>query len=127
MRFWQATLWRRWILWIMLVTLILSMFSVLLWLAGRYEASQVQTRLDRDASDATSDIRAALTRNAQTLQALQFAAADAPPWRQQASVVLLDHRELMRLEWRDSQLKTIQSVDTPYRAPVFKNLSLIHI
>ncbi len=121
MRFWQATLWRRWVLWIMLVMLVLSMFSVLLWLAGRYEASQVQTRLDRDASDATSDIRAALTRNAQTLQALQFAAADAPPWRQQASTVLRDHRELMRLEWRDSQLKTIQSVDTPYRAPVFKN------
>jgi two-component system sensor histidine kinase DctS len=101
--------------------LVLSMFSVLLLLAGRYEASQVQTRLDRDASDATSDIRAALTRNAQTLQALQFAAADAPPWRQQASTVLRDHRELMRLEWRNSQLKTIQSVDTPYRAPVFKN------
>ncbi|MEN9713017.1 MAG: hypothetical protein RLY90_1278 [Pseudomonadota bacterium] len=121
MRFWHNTLWRRWILWVMLVALVGSMFGVLLWLAGRYEASQVQARLDRDASDASGDIRAALTRNAQTLQALQFAANGAVPWRQQAALVLRDHRELMRLEWRDTQLEVMHSADTPYRAAVFKN------
>jgi two-component system sensor histidine kinase DctS len=121
MQFWQNTLWRRWVLWFMLVVLVGGMFSVLLWLAGLYESNQVQARLDRDASDATSDIRAALTRNAQTLQALQFSSPDAPPWRQQAASVLRDHRELMRLEWRSLNLNVRQSVDTPYRAPVFKN------
>lgn len=121
MQFWQNTLWRRWVLWFMLVVLVGGMFSVLLWLAGLYESNQVQARLDRDASDATSDIRAALTRNAQTLQALQFSSPETATWRQQAASVLRDHRELMRLEWRSLNLNVRQSVDTPYRAPVFKN------
>ena len=64
---------RRWSLWGVLVLLVLTMISTLVWLAGRYEISQWQARIERDTSDAVSDIRTALTRNVQTLQALQFA------------------------------------------------------
>ena len=67
MPFPAGTLLRRWALWLLLVLLVLSMLSTLVWLAGRYEVSQVQSRIERDASDAVSDIRAALTRNVQTL------------------------------------------------------------
>ena len=110
---------RRWGLWGLLVVLVLSMLSTLVWLAGRYEVSQVQSRLERDAADAVSDIRTALTRNVQSLQALQYADRSAVPWGQDAHALLREHREWLRLELRDPDLRVLKSVDTPFRAPVF--------
>ena len=55
---WRSA-WRRWSLWAALVLLVVSMLATLVWLAGLYEASQVQSRVERDAADAVSDIRAA--------------------------------------------------------------------
>jgi two-component system sensor histidine kinase DctS len=113
---------RRWSLWGVLVLLVLTMLSTLVWLAGRYEISQWQSRIERDTSDAVSDIRTALTRNVQTLQALQFANHRASAWQQDAINLLRDHREWLRLEQRDTQLSLLAHVDTPYRAPVFARL-----
>jgi two-component system, LuxR family, sensor histidine kinase DctS len=110
---------RRWVLWGLLVVLVLSMLSTLVWLAGRYEVSQVQSRLERDAADAVSDIRTALTRNVQSLQALQYADRAATPWEQDAHTLLREHREWLRLELRDADLRVLKSIDTPFRAPVF--------
>ena len=110
---------RRWVLWGLLVALVLTMLSTLVWLAGRYEVGQEQSRLERDASDAVTDIRTALTRNVQSLQALQYADRSAAPWEQDAHVMLREHREWLRLELRDAELRVIKSVDTPFRAPVF--------
>ncbi len=110
---------RRWVLWGLLVVLVLTMLSTLVWLAGRYEVGQVQSRLERDAADAVTDIRTALTRNVQSLQALQYADRNAAPWEQDAQVMLREHREWLRLELRDADLRVIKSVDTPFRAPVF--------
>ena len=110
---------RRWVLWGLLVVLVLSMLSTLVWLAGRYEVSQVQARLERDAADAVSDIRTAFARNVQSLQALQYADRSAVPWSQDAQALLREHREWLRLELRDPDLRVIKSVDTPFRAPVF--------
>ena len=110
---------RRWVLWGLLVVLVLSMLSTLVWLAGRYEVSQVQSRLERDAADAVSDIRTALTRNVQSLQALQYADRSAMPWAQDAQILLREHREWLRLELRDTDLRVLKSIDTPFRAPVF--------
>jgi two-component system sensor histidine kinase DctS len=110
---------RRRVLWAVLVVLVLSMLSTLVWLAGRYEVTQVQSRIERDASDAVSDIRTALTRNVQSLQALQYANHSAVPWTQEASTMLREHREWLRLELRDTNLRVVNSVDTPFRAPVF--------
>jgi two-component system sensor histidine kinase DctS len=119
MPFPAGTLLRRWALWLLLVLLVLSMLSTLVWLAGRYEVSQVQSRIERDASDAVSDIRAALTRNVQTLQTLQFVDHTQRPWPQEAANLLREHREWLRLEWRDPDLRVIAAADTPFRAPVF--------
>ena len=113
---------RRWSLWGVLVLLVLTMLSTLVWLAGRYEVSQWQSRIERDTSDAVSDIRTALTRNVQTLQALQFANHRASAWQQDAIELLRDHREWLRLEQRDTNLNLLTHVDTPYRAPVFARL-----
>jgi two-component system sensor histidine kinase DctS len=110
---------RRRVLWAVLVILVLSMLSILVWLAGRYEVTQVQSRIERDAADAVSDIRTALTRNVQSLQALQYANHAPVPWTQEASTMLRENREWLRLELRDTELRVINSVDTPFRAPVF--------
>jgi hypothetical protein len=60
----------RWMLWGLLVALVAALLVTLVWLAGRYEASQVQTQLERDLMAASSDIRTGLARHMQSLQAL---------------------------------------------------------
>ena len=107
------------VLWVVLVMLVLSMLSTLVWLAGRYEVTQVQSRIEHDAADAVSDIRTALTRNVQSLQALQYANHAQASWTQEAGTMLRENREWLRLELRDTELRVVNSVDTPFRAPVF--------
>ncbi|MEY3488572.1 MAG: hypothetical protein RL655_140, partial [Pseudomonadota bacterium] len=113
---------RRWGLWGLLVLLVVTMLGTLVWLASRYEVSQVQEQLDRDGVDAVNDIRAALQRNVQSLQALQALPAQDPSpsaWSQEAGKLLRQHREWVRLEWRDADLHVLQAADSTFRAPVF--------
>jgi two-component system, LuxR family, sensor histidine kinase DctS len=109
----------RWSLWALLVVLVAALLATLVWLAGRYEASQAQAHVERDTGEALADIRSALTRNVQSLQALQAGTPTSASWTADASQLLRDHREWMRIEWRDAHLATIAAADTPYRAPVF--------
>jgi len=112
----------RWSLWALLIALVVALLVTLVWLAGRYEASQVQSKLERDTADALGDIRSALTRNVQSLQALQSGNPTPGSWREEAAELLRAHREWMRIEWRDSNLGTMAFVDTPYRPPAFARL-----
>ena len=109
----------RWSLWALLIGLVAALLVTLVWLAGRYEASQAQAHVERDTAEALSDIRSALTRNVQSLQALQAGTPTSARWTADASQLLREHREWMRIEWRDAQLGTVAAADTPYRAPVF--------
>ena len=74
--------WRRWSLWLLLVALVAVLLVTLVWLAGRYEADQVQTKIERDAADAVGDIRAAFTHNIQSLQALHASEPTPAVWAQ---------------------------------------------
>lgn len=112
----------RWGLWGLLIALVAALLVTLVWLAGRYEASQVQSKLERDTADALSDIRSAMTRNVQTLQALQSGAPNPAGWTAEATRLLREHREWLRIEWRDSHLGTVAAADTPFRGPVFARL-----
>jgi two-component system, LuxR family, sensor histidine kinase DctS len=112
---WMA---RRRLLWAALVLLVLALLGTLVWLAGRYETDRAQAALERDAQDAAADIRAALTRNVQNLQALQDA-LPGPDWSAQATLLLREHRELVQLERRDMALAVLDAAHTAYRAPVF--------
>ena len=107
--------WRRWSLWTALVLLVVSMLATMVWLAGRYEASQVQTRLERDTADAVSDIRTALTHNLQSLQALPSDNPSHLAWEVEASDLLRNRRELVRIELRDANLRMRTHVQSPYR------------
>jgi two-component system sensor histidine kinase DctS len=137
-----------------LVPLVAALLATLVWLAGRHEASQVQSELDRDIAAAADDIRTGLVRRAQSLQVLSAAgpppgarapsggrepnavgdrggklsAAGPPPgatlaWSSQANQLLREHRELLRIEWRQDILQPTLSVDSPLRPPVFEWLS----
>lgn len=113
---------RRWTLWGALVALVAVLLAILVWLAGRYEISQFQNRLDRDATEAVSDIRTALTRNIQGFQALQAAPTTPVLWSLAADDLLRQHRELVRLEWRDADLVLKSQSVSPYRSDVFERL-----
>lgn len=113
---------RRWSLWISLVALVAAMLGTLVWLAGRYESSLVQSRLDRDVAAIASDMRLGLTRNIQSLQALNGIGYSDSAWQARAAELMRQRRELIRVEWRDPQMTPLQVSETPYRPPVFERM-----
>ncbi len=111
---------RRTVLWALLVALVLSLLVTLVWLAGRYESSAIETRLERDAAEAVLDIRTGLTRNIQSFQAMQSGGPSVDAWQLAATELLREHREIMQLEWRGDTLAVLKAANTPYRAPIFE-------
>ncbi|MDF1485172.1 PAS domain S-box protein [Ramlibacter sp. H39-3-26] len=101
------------------MVLVGAVLVTLVWLAGRYEASQVQGKLERDTADAATDIRAALARNVESLRALQAGSPGAEEWEGRATTLLREHREIMRIEWRNDAMAVVAAADTPFRAPLF--------
>ncbi len=115
----RVSSWRRWSLWALLGVLVVGLLVTLVYLAARYEASQAQSNVERDVADALSDIRSALTRNVQTLQALQSGSPTRERWLEDATRLLRGNREWVRVEWRSPNLEIVAEADTPFRAPVF--------
>lgn len=110
---------RRVYLWAALVGLVVAVLITLVWLAGRYEASQVQATLERETGDAINDIRSELLRDVQELQALHANFTSTAAWVPEAIGLLRDHREWLRMEWRDAQLHVRAAADSPLRASSF--------
>ena len=110
-------------LWTLLLALVLAMLGTLVWLAGRYEKSQIIARLERDAAESVLDIGNGLTRNIQSFQALQSSSPTTDAWLSPATDLLRERREIMRLEWRSDSLSVLGFVDSPYRNPIFERLS----
>lgn len=108
--------WQRWSLWAILLTLITAMFVLLVWLSGRYEAGQLQLRLDGYVVEVGADVRTALARNVQSFQAIFADQPDLLIWQLKAGELLKNQRELVRMEWRDSSMVIIDFAQTPYRA-----------
>lgn len=124
MKFSRATYGRRrFVLWSLLLALVLALLGTLVWLAGRYESSQIESRLERDAAESVLEIRNGLTHNIQSFQALQSNSPTTGAWLLPASDLLRERRELMRLEWRSDTLEVLGFVDSPYRNSVFERLS----
>ncbi len=114
---------KRFALWAVLLALVLGLLGMLVWLAGRYETSQIEGRLERDVAESVLDIRNGLTRNIQSYQALQASSPSANAWLFPATDLLRERREIMRLEWRNDALEIVGFVDSPYRNPIFERLS----
>ena len=109
-------------LWTLLLALVLSLLGTLVWLAGRYETSQIESRLERDAAESVLDIRNGLTRNIQSFQALQSGNPNTDTWLLPATTLLRERREIMRLEWRSNALDVLRFVNSPYLNPIFERL-----
>lgn len=107
----------RFALWALLVVLLVVAQSLLVYLTVRYEAVRGQEQVDAAAAGAAADVRQALARHQQSLQALSWSAPER--WRTDAATLLRQRRELMRLEWRDARLRTADLVDSPFQAPLF--------
>ena len=110
---------RRISLWIALVGLVVALLVTLVWLAGRYEASQYQAELDRDTADAVSDIRSSLGRHVLSLQNLHAKGLPPKLWESEVRNMFGINREWLRVERRDAQGLVVQGVDSPLREPVF--------
>ena len=110
---------RRWLLWGALLALVLALLAVLVFLASAYEQQRDQSQLESDALALTGDIRNGLLRNVQTLQSLHSVAPSVSSWAAPAAELLAGHREMLRLEWRDSQLRLLAARDTPYMPDPF--------
>jgi two-component system sensor histidine kinase DctS len=111
---------RRISLWIALVGLVVALLVTLVWLAGRYEASQYQAELDRDTSDAVSDIRSSFGRHVLSLQSLQSKTQTAKHWQAEVANLLNQNHDWLRIERRDAQGVVQYFSETPFRAPVFE-------
>ncbi|MDB5867999.1 MAG: sensor signal transduction histidine kinase [Polaromonas sp.] len=113
---------RRITLWLLLLALVVALLGLLVWLAGRYESSMVQTRLEHNAAEAAIDIRSALNRNIQAFQALHARERSGDSWRMAAGQLLHENREILRLEWRNETLGVLGFAETPFRTSVFERL-----
>ncbi|NMM07887.1 nitrogen regulation protein NR(II) [Polaromonas sp.] len=118
---------RRGSLWALLMALVAALLVTLVWLSGRYESSLVQSRLEHDAAQTVADIRSGLTRNIQSFQALHPGESRPEAWQTQASGLLREHREIMRLEWRNEALDIVGLAETPYRRSVFEQLGRVSL
>jgi two-component system sensor histidine kinase DctS len=109
----------RWPLWGVLLLLLGALLVVLVFLAGEYEEGRDQAALDQDALNITGDVRSGLLRNVQTLQALHAFSPTPQSWDAPATDLLAARREIVRLEWRDTALRTIALRLSPYTNDVF--------
>ena len=109
-------------LWVALIALVMAVLVTLVWLAGRYEASQLQAELERDTANAVSDLRTQLSRHVQALQGLQSSLPSEAFWSLEAQALLRENRDMLRIEWRDTALNLKQSADSTLRRPVFERV-----
>ena len=107
----------RWLLWSLLIVLLVGLMGLLAFLTDRYEASNVQGRLDAEAAGLANDIRNGLNRN---LRALQILPGDRPTqWQVQSTELMQQRREIVRIEWRNAQMQVKLVQDSPTRPGVF--------
>ena len=117
-----AASWRRALPWAALVALLVVGQTALVRLTLDYEAARAQERVEEVAADAAADLRNSLTRDQQSLQALLWNEPPLARWREGASELLRERRELVRIERRDLAFQVTSFVESPYRPPVFKQL-----
>ncbi len=114
---------RRLALWIALVALLVVAQSLLVYLTANYEKVRAQEQVEAAATAAAADVRQALSRQVQSLQALQWNDPGAAQWRAEAASLLHARRELMRVERRDAAMHVTEAVDSPYQGPVFGRIA----
>lgn len=114
--------WRRALLWGALVGLLLVAQSLLVWLTLDYENNRAQEQVDTAAVAAIGDVKHALGRDLQSLQALTWNAPPVMQWRADAAELLRARREILRLERRSAGMHVESAVSSPFQVPVFTQI-----
>jgi two-component system sensor histidine kinase DctS len=114
--------WRRALLWGALVGLLLVAQSLLVWLTLDYESNRAQEQVDAAAALSVGDLKQALSRDLQSLQALTWNAPPILQWRADATDLLRTRRELLRIERRDPTMRVESAVNSPFHTPVFTQI-----
>jgi len=112
---------RRFSLWIALVGLVVALLVTLVWLAGRYEASQYQAELDRDTADAVTDIRNGFSRHIVSLQTLQAKSLPSKLWQAEVPLLLSQNKAWLRVERRDLQGLILDAAVSPFKPTLFND------
>jgi len=110
---------RRFSLWLALVGLVVALLVTLVWLAGRYEASQYQAELDSDTADAVTDIRNGFSRHIVSLQTLQLKSPLSKLWQTEVPLLLSQNRAWLRVERRDLQGLILDASVSPFKPTLF--------
>lgn len=118
----QPRRWRRALLWGTLVGLLLVAQSLLVWLTLDYENNRAQEQVDAAAAVSIGDLRQALGRDLQSLQALTWNAPPLLQWRADAADLLRTRRELLRVERRDAGMRVESAVSSPFHAQIFTQI-----
>ncbi len=110
-------------LWLALVSLLLIGQTALVWLTFNFEINRLQEDVETASASIAADIRQAVSRDLQSLQALGWRDESASiQWRTEAVQLVLERRELLRIERRDLQMQIVSAVDSPYHPPIFSRL-----
>jgi two-component system sensor histidine kinase DctS len=115
--------WRRALLWGALIGLLLVAQSLLVWLTLDYESNRAQEQVEAAAAVSIGDIKQAMGRDLQSLQALTWNSPPIAQWRADATDLLRARRELLRVERRDAQMRVESAVGSPFMAPIFAQIS----
>jgi two-component system, LuxR family, sensor histidine kinase DctS len=113
---------RRVLLWGALVALLVIAQSLLVWLTINYESSRAQEQVETASAGVAADVKQTLSRDLQSLQALLWNDPTLPQWRSDSAGLLHAHREILRIERRDTQQNIVDAVDTPFMPPVFTRI-----
>ena len=112
----------RWWLWSALCVLLLVLLGVLVFLARAYEDSRLTDELERTAAELVTEIKADLNRNVLALEALHSSHPSEGSWRHGVTTLLLENREIVRVEWRDPDLQIRQEQASPFLPFLFDKL-----
>ena len=113
---------RRVALWGALMSLLVVAQSLLVWLTLDYETGRAQEQVEAASAGVVADLRQALSRNLQSLQALLWNEPSVPQWRADAAALMRAQRELVRVELRDARNTIVDAVDSPLQGPVFTRI-----
>ena len=111
---------RRALLWGLLTALLAVAQLLLVLLALNYEATRAQDRSEAVAAAAAAQSRQRLTRGLQSLQALLWNEPTPVQWRGATDELLRTHRELLRIERRNTSFAVEEAVPSPFLASLFE-------
>jgi two-component system sensor histidine kinase DctS len=93
--------------------------SLLVGLTARYEVARVQDQVDALAADVAAKVRSDLLRSQQSLLALSAHSATPQRWQADATELLRQNRELLRIERRTADWRIDSAVNSPLAPPLF--------